>query len=204
MGQVVRRLRAERAGLRALPGGAGTADADALLRRAGRGDRDAYAKLYDAVAGQVYGLVRRVLRDPAQSEEVAQEVLLEVWRLAPRFDPERGSARAWIMTLAHRRAVDRVRSEQASRDREDKAGRASVERERDEVVEEVEARMERQRVRQALTQLTDLQREALELAYYGGHTYREVADILQAPLGTVKTRLRDGLIRMRDELGVGE
>ena len=204
MPQVVRRLRAERAGLRALPGGVDALDADALLRKAGRGDREAYTKLYDLVAGQVYGLVRRVLRDPAQSEEVAQEVLLEVWRLAPRFDTERGSARAWIMTMAHRRAVDRVRSEQAGRDREDRAGRASIEIERDEVAEEVETRMEHERVRMALSQLTHLQREAVELAYYGGHTYAQVAELLDAPLGTVKTRLRDGLIRLRDELGVGE
>lgn len=204
MAQVVRRFRAERAGLRALPGGAEATDADALLRKAGRGDRDAFARLYDLVAGQVFGLVRRVLRDPAQSEEVAQEVLLEVWRLASRFDPERGSARAWIMTLAHRRAVDRVRSEQAGRDREERVGRASMERDRDEVAEEVETRMEHERVRTALSQLTGLQREAVELAYYGGHTYREVAEILDTPLGTVKTRLRDGLIRLRDELGVGE
>lgn len=202
MGQVVRRRRAERAGLRALPGGAGALNADALLRQAGLGDREAFTALYDLVAGQVYGLVRRVLRDPAQSEEVAQEVLLEVWRLAPRFDPERGGARAWIMTMAHRRAVDRVRSEQSGRDRDERAARNSIEREHDVVAEEVESRMEHQRVRVALSQLTDLQREAVELAYYGGHTYREVAELLDTPLGTVKTRLRDGLIRLRDELGV--
>jgi len=185
-----------------LPAGATTTEA--LLARVARGDQAAFRELYDRVAGTVYGLIRRVLRDPAQSEEVAQEVLLEIWRSAPRFDSARGTAHAWIVTMAHRRAVDRVRSEQASRDRND---RASVRAQRagafDVVAEEVEARLEHQRVRAALDQLTDLQREAVELAYYGGHTYREVAELLGAPLGTVKTRLRDGLIRLRDALAQG-
>lgn len=202
MGQVVRR-RAERSGLRALPGGAAR-DADALLRRTARGDQAAFAELFDLVAGPVYGLIRRVLRDPAQSEEVAQEVMLEVWRLAPRFDAKRGGAQSWIMTIAHRRAVDRVRSEQSARARDDRAAVAGSERPADIVAEEVESRMEHARVRTAMAALTDLQREAVELAYYGGHSYREVAELLDAPLGTVKTRMRDGLIRLRDELGVGE
>lgn len=202
MGQVVRR-RAERSGLRALPGGAAR-DADALLRRTARGDQAAFAELFDLVAGPVYGLIRRVLRDPAQSEEVAQEVMLEVWRLAPRFDAKRGGAQSWIMTIAHRRAVDRVRSEQSARARDDRAAVAGRERPADVVAEEVESRMEHARVRTAMAALTDLQREAVELAYYGGHSYREVAELLDAPLGTVKTRMRDGLIRLRDELGVGE
>lgn len=174
-----------------------------LLGATSLGDEDAYAEVYERVADAVYGLIRRVLRDPAQSEEVAQEVLLDVWRLAGRFDPERGSARAWIMTMTHRRAVDRVRSEQAARDRADKVGqREDASAPFDEVAEEVETRLEHEQVRAALDVLTDLQREALDLAYYGGHTYREVAELLDAPLGTVKTRLRDGLIKLRDEMGV--
>ena len=174
-----------------------------LLADVAKGDQAAFAALYDRVGAQVYGLVRRVLRDPSQSEEITQEVLLDVWRTASRFDRTRGSAMTWIMTMAHRRAVDRVRSEQSSRNRETRVGvRDNVGEGFDEVAETVELRLEHQQVRQALDRLTDLQRESVELAYYGGYTYREVADLLETPLGTVKTRLRDGLIRMRDALGV--
>ncbi|WP_067456966.1 sigma-70 family RNA polymerase sigma factor [Actinomadura macra] len=173
----------------------------ALLDQVARGDEAAFARIYDLVAAPVYGLVLRVLRDPAQSEEVAQEVLVELWRTASRFDPERGSAMSWVLTLAHRRAVDRVRSAQAATDREERAHRASVPA-FDEVAEEVETRMERERVRRCLSGLTELQRESVTLAYYGGYTYREVSELLKVSLGTVKTRMRDGLIRLRDCLGV--
>ncbi|MGH8887324.1 MAG: ECF RNA polymerase sigma factor SigK [Egibacteraceae bacterium] len=180
------------------------ATTEELLAQVAKGGQAAFGQLYDRIAGKVYGLIRRVLRDPAQSEEVTQEVLLEIWRSAPRFDSARGTANAWIMTMAHRRAVDRVRSEQAARARDDQASAREQRTEAfDVVAEEVEVRLEHQQVRAALGQLTDLQREAVELAYYGGHTYREVAELLGAPLGTVKTRLRDGLIRLRDALGLG-
>nr|WP_215549612.1 ECF RNA polymerase sigma factor SigK [Amycolatopsis sp. CA-230715] len=174
-----------------------------LLVEVAKGDERAFEQLYDRLAGPVFGLVRRILRDPAQSEEVAQEVLVELWRTATRYSPERGSAMNWAMTLAHRRAVDRVRSARASTDREEKATfEASRNRPFDEVSESVHARWERQQVRKCLSHLTELQRESVVLAYYQGYTYREVADVLSTPQGTVKTRLRDGLIRLRDCLGV--
>lgn len=173
-----------------------------LLTRVARGENPAFELLYDQVANSVFGVVRRVLRDPAQSEEVTQEVLLEVWRTAPRFDASRGSASTWIHTMAHRRAIDRVRAAQASHDRDDRVAIRDHTPAFDQVAEEVEANLEREQVRRCLAGLTDLQREAVTLAYYGGHTYVEVAELLQAPLGTIKTRMRDGLIRLRDCLGV--
>ena len=176
-------------------------DIDNLMRRVAGGDRDAFTALYDAIAPRVFGLVRRVLRDPGLAEEVAQEALVEVWRTATRFDPSRGSAAGWIFTIAHRRAVDRVRAEQAAADRERRTATTSVPF--DDVIEEVTARLEQQEVRRCLRALTRLQREAILLAYYGGLTYREVADRLGTALPTVKTRMRDGLIRLRDCLGVG-
>ncbi|SCG53033.1 ECF RNA polymerase sigma factor SigK [Micromonospora coxensis] len=178
------------------------AEADDLLRAVARGDEAAFERLYALVSPRVHGLVRRVLRDPAQAEEVTQEVLVEVWRTAARFDPARGSATAWVFTIAHRRAVDRVRSEQAGAERVRRVAAGSGETPYDEVAEEAAARLERQQVRRCLTELTQVQREAITLAYYGGHSYREVAGLLDTALPTVKTRMRDGLIRLRDCLGV--
>lgn len=173
-----------------------------LLRLVARGDEQAFGRVYDLISPTVYGLVRRILRDPAQSEEVTQEVLVEVWRSACRYDARRGSPQAWVMTLAHRRAVDRVRSEQASSDREARAAAADTQRPYDEVAEEATNRLERERVRRCLDTLTELQEQSVRLAFYGGYSYREVARLLSAPLGTIKTRMRDGLIRLRDCLGV--
>ena len=175
---------------------------DLLLERVARGDEAAFEQAYDQVADAVFGLVRRVVRDPAQSEEVTQEVLVEVWRTASRYEPSRGSAMAWIMTMAHRRAVDRVRSEQAASDRQARVAYRDQVVVYDEVAEDVEAKLDRERVRRCLDSLTDLQRQSVALAYYEGYTYREVAELLTVPLGTVKTRMRDGMIRMRDCLGV--
>ncbi|MEV4879034.1 sigma-70 family RNA polymerase sigma factor [Streptomyces cyaneofuscatus] len=177
-------------------------DLQELLVRVARGDQEAFAKVYDAVSGPVLGLVRSVLRDPAQSEEVAQEVLVEVWRTAPRFQSSRGSAMNWVLTLAHHRAVDRVRSAEASAAREHKAALLDRTRAFDEVSEQVETRLEREQVRRCLRTLSELQQQSVTLAYYQGLTYREVAELLTVPLGTIKTRLRDGLIRLRDCLGV--
>ncbi|WP_328936626.1 sigma-70 family RNA polymerase sigma factor [Streptomyces tauricus] len=177
-------------------------DLQELLGRVALGDERAFASVYDAVASPVLGVVRAVLRDRAQSEEVAQEVLVEVWRTAPRFRADRGTAINWILTMAHQRAVDRVRSVEASVARDHKAAQLERTPEYDEVTEQVEARLEREQVRRCLRTLTDIQRQAVDLAYYRGLTYREVAEALALPLGTVKTRLRDGLIRLRDCLGV--
>jgi len=173
-----------------------------LLVEIAKGSEAAFEQLYDVVAGPVFGVVRRVVRDTAQSEEVTQEVLVELWRTATRFDPALGSAVNWALTLAHRRAVDRVRSAQASTDRDERVGAMSADRPFDEVADAVATRLEHEQVRRCLSTLTKLQHESVMLAYYGGNTYREVASLLDTPLGTIKTRLRDGLIRLRDCLGV--
>lgn len=175
-------------------------DLEALLLAVARGDEDAYEAVYDRTSGWVLGIARQVLRDPAQAEEVMQEVMLDLWRRASAFDPDLGTGTAWVMTLAHRRAVDRVRSERSHADRELRAARAVIDY--DEVTEAVEASLDRERVRRCLASLTALQRECVSLAYYGGYTYAEVARLLDVPAGTVKTRMRDGLIRLRDCLGV--
>lgn len=172
-----------------------------LLSLAGRGDQSAFAELYDQLAPLLYGVVLKVVRDPSQSEEVIQEAFIELWRLAPRYDASRGSVRSWAVTLAHRRAIDRVRSEQASRDRTEREAHKRPIQSSD-VAEQVVANIDGTRVRKALERLTEIQRQAVELAYFGGHSYREVALLLDVAEGTIKTRIRDGMIRLRDELGV--
>jgi RNA polymerase sigma-70 factor (ECF subfamily) len=175
---------------------------DELLPRVAQGDQTAFAELYDQTAPRVLGLVKRLLKDHAQSEEVTQEVFLEIWQNATRFDSTRGSAASWMLTMAHRRAVDRIRASQAGRDRDLKIGVRDLETDYDSVTESVEIRIEHERVERALGRLTELQRQAVKLAYYGGLSHSEVAKLLDVPIGTVKTRLRDGMIRLRDEMGV--
>jgi RNA polymerase sigma-70 factor, ECF subfamily len=182
-----------------------------LLQLVGRGDQAAFGELYDAVAPLVQGIVLKVVRDPAQTEEVVQEVFVELWRVASRFDAGRGTVAAWVGTIAHRRAVDRVRSEQSARNRteremakRDPAHDTESDTVSETVVEADHTEFERRRVRRALERLTSMQRQAVELAYFGGYTYREVALLLDVPEGTIKTRIRDGMIRLRDELGAAQ
>lgn len=178
------------------------ASKEELLSRVARGDQAAFGELYDQVAPRVLGLVKRLLIDHSQSEEVTQEIFLEIWQTASRYEASRGGALTWIMTMAHRRAVDRIRASQAGRNRDTKVGIRDLEVEYDHVAETVEVRIEHERVEKAMTRLTELQRQAVSLAYFGGYSHSEVADMLHVPLGTVKTRLRDGMIRLRDEMGV--
>jgi RNA polymerase sigma-70 factor, ECF subfamily len=175
---------------------------ESLLRDVAEGDRAAFAQVYDRISSRVLGLIIRVLRDRAQSEEVVQEVFLEIWQQAAKFDANRGSGMAWVLTMAHRRAIDRIRASQKSHERDLRIGIRDMERDFDSVSESVEIRVENERVKRAMSRLTPLQREAVILAYYGGYSHSEMAQILGIPLGTVKTRLRDGMIRLRDELGV--
>lgn len=174
----------------------------ALLERVATGDQAAFSELYDQLVPRVLGLITRLLRDRAQSEEVTQEVFLEIWQTATRFDPNKGGAATWILTMAHRRAVDRVRASQSSRTRDTRIGIRDFTPEYDNVSESVEVRIEHERVEKAMLRLTELQRQAVTLAYYGGYSHSEMAEMLSVPIGTVKTRLRDGMIRLRDELGV--
>jgi RNA polymerase sigma-70 factor (ECF subfamily) len=179
-----------------------SATSDELLASVALGDQGAFASLYDQMAPRVFGLVRRLLRDHAQSEEVTQEIFLEIWENATRYDARKGGASTWIMTMAHRRAVDRVRASQASRNRDTKIGIRDYDAAYDNVSETVQIRIEHERVEKAMLRLTELQRQAVSLAYYGGYSHSEVAELLSVPIGTVKTRLRDGMIRLRDEMGV--
>lgn len=173
-----------------------------LLTSVARGDRTAFAALYDATAARVHGMVLRVLRDPGYSEETTQEVFLQIWRAAPNYDADQGSPLAWIMTLAHRRAVDRVRSEQSGTVREAAYGAAWHLPAHDEVLETVTQKLESEAVIACLDTLTDVQGESIRMAYYGGYTYREVADRLGVAVPTIKSRIRDGLIRLKTCLGV--
>ncbi|MGP9536735.1 ECF RNA polymerase sigma factor SigK [Brachybacterium sp. AOP43-C2-M15] len=173
-----------------------------LLRAVALGDEEAFSRLYDEVSPLLFSLVRRVVRDVEMSEEVLQEVFVEIWRRATRFDPDRGSAHGWICTIAHRRAVDTVRSSEAARRRDSEEGMLRLEEQVVDVQEEGIMRVETRRVETAMRALTALQADAIRLAYFGGYSHREVAALLDIPVGTAKTRIRDGMIVLRDRLGV--
>jgi RNA polymerase sigma-70 factor (ECF subfamily) len=173
-----------------------------LLDRSARGQEAAFADLYDLTSARIYGVVLKVLRAPDLAAEVTQEVYVEIWRQASRFSAERGNVMAWMATIAHRRAVDRVRSAVSETRRDTDWGRLDADTPHDQVWETLEHRLDTERVRKGMDSLTVMQREAVTLAYFGGYTHREVAGLLKLPLGTVKTRIRDGLIGLRDALGV--
>ncbi len=181
----------------------GPEDLAELLARSGRGDESAFATFYDATSSRAYGLALRVVRNPAHAEEVAQEAYLDAWRSSSRYDARLGSAAGWLLTIVHRKAVDRVRSVEASTRRDESWQQRTNTVDHDETAEAVESSLDAQRVRGAVATLTDVQREAVELAYFGGYTHPEVATMLDVPIGTAKTRIPDGLIRLRDSLGVG-
>lgn len=177
------------------------ADLGELLSFVARGNEAAFGAVYDQMGASVYGLARRVIRDPSRAEEVAQEVFLQIWQTAARFDPARGKGKSWILTLAHRRAVDAVRHDQAATNRDRKydwSGGPDY----DQVEEKVTVNLEHEQVRRCMGGLTDLQREAVHLAYYQGFTYAEIATVLDVNPATIKTRMRDGLVRLRDCMGV--
>ena len=181
----------------------GAASSPTCCSAAAAGDEAAFAQLYDATSSRAYGLALRVVRNPAQAEEVVQEAYLDAWRSSSRFDPARGSAIGWLLTIVHRKAVDRVRSAEAATARDATYHRESQPVEHDSTAEAAHASLEAQRVRGAVAALTAVQREAVELAFFGGYTHTEVATMLDVPVGTAKTRIRDGLIRLRDAMGVG-
>jgi RNA polymerase sigma-70 factor (ECF subfamily) len=182
-------------GLRLVPS-QGPSDVDLLLGRVARGDAQAFEKLYDELSAVVFGLARRVVRDPARAEDVTQEVFLEVWRKAARFDSSLGKAKTWVLTIAHRRAVDAVRRSESQK-RQDQHG-APDEVSHDQPADNLIQTEEHGAVRRCMDTLTDLQLESVRLAYFNGYTYNEVATVLDKPLPTIKTRMRDGLIRLRD------
>lgn len=164
-----------------------------LLRRSAQGDQEAFAELYPVVAPRVFGLALRILGTRGHAEEVTQEVLLDIWRTCARFDPARGSALSWMLTIAHRRAVDRVRSAQSSTLRDDDWSARNAETTSDPTAEAAQASERADRVRAALLGLSAKQRTAVSLAYFGGHTSTEIATSLGLPASTVRSRIRDGL-----------
>ncbi len=173
-----------------------------LLERIAGGDQPAFAEFYRLTSRRVYGMARRVLIDAELSEDTTQEVFLQVWQSAAKFDAASGSPLAWLMTISHRRAVDKVRSSQSASNREARYGAGNQDIDHDSVADEVDNRLEAEAVVRCLGTLTETQQESVRLAYYGGLTYREVAEKLNAAIPTIKSRIRDGLIRLKNCLGV--
>lgn len=180
------------------------ASADELLQQSAAGNSLAFTALYDQTARRVYGLVTRVVVDPAQSEEVVQDAYLEIWQKARTFDPRRGKALSWMLTVAHQRAIDRVRSSQASRDRDLRIGVRDYQASRDDVADSVETKLESERVARAMQQITYLQRQVIDLGYFRGLSTAEISEMPSIPPSTVKTRMRDGLIKLRGAFDVSE
>jgi len=171
---------------------------EALVALTARGEEGALAELYDRLGGVAFGLARRILRDQALAEDAVQEAFLAVWRGAARFVPERSRASTWVLMLVHRRAVDLVRRQE--RRRTDPLD--GLPEEQDPIAADIPwQRLERERVLHALAQLPEREREAIELAYYGGFTQSELAERLGEPLGTIKSRMFSGLRRLRQLLG---
>jgi RNA polymerase sigma-70 factor, ECF subfamily len=167
------------------------------------GQEGAFTELYDATSSRAYGAALQMLRSPRLAADVTQEVYVEIWRQASRYDPSRGSVVAWIMSMVHSRSMDRIRAISKETARERYAGingDREFERASDELIE---SRLDSERAREAMRSLTDIQRQAVTLAYFKGYSQTEVARLLGLPLGTVKSRIRDGLIGLRNALGVG-
>ncbi len=173
-----------------------------LISLTAAGDQSAFSQLYHLTAKRVYGMARRVLIDPNLAEDTTQEVYLQLWQSAAKYDPAAGSPLGWLMTIAHRRAVDKVRATQSATDREARYGATSQVIEHDDVVDTVSDRLDAEAVVRCLATLTPTQQESVNLAYYGGLTYREVAEKLGAAIPTIKSRIRDGLLRLKNCLGV--
>jgi RNA polymerase sigma-70 factor (ECF subfamily) len=172
----------------------------ALLTAVADGDRTAFSQLYDRMQPRVLGLSMRILRDVSHAEEVSQEVFLEVWQLAGNYDSSKGSATSWILRKAHSRSIDRVRSSQTRRARDLRIGVRDLLEPSHDILETVALKINSEKVERALGTLPVTQREAVSLAHLGGYTHSEVSEMLQVPIGTVKTRIRAGIDRLRVEL----
>ena len=174
----------------------------ALIERVAAGHEDAFTEIYDATSSRVYGAALQMLRSARLAAEVTEEVYVEIWRQASRYDPSKGSVLAWMMSLAHCHSMDRIRAISKEPASEQYAA-INGSREFDRAADEVETRLDAERAREALRSLTDIQRQAVTLAYFKGYSQTEVARLLGLPLGMVKTRIRDGLVGLRNALGVG-